>query len=101
MQLASKKPTMSLSGGGPAFGISGISNPSDEEIKKIRKLVSVSLRFIAKEAELNYFAFEAHMRKSLRELIEPYVNKATQDRELIAEAKRQMNTINKRVKDLE
>jgi hypothetical protein len=56
---------------------------------------------LAKESELNYFAFEAHMRKQLRELIEPYVNRATQDRELVQETKRQFNTVNKRLRDLE
>jgi hypothetical protein len=59
------------------------------------------MRNLAKEAELNYFAFEAQMRKSLRELIDPYINKQTLDREQTAEVRRQIVALSKRVNDLE
>jgi hypothetical protein len=56
---------------------------------------------IAKENELNYFAFEAQMRKHLRELIEPYMQKALTDREDVQETKRLLTNVSKRVYDLE
>jgi hypothetical protein len=57
--------------------------------------------YIAKENELNYFAFEAQMRKHLRELIEPYMQKALTDREDVQETKRLLTNVSKRVYDLE
>ena len=56
---------------------------------------------IAKEIELNYFAFEHEMRKSIRDLFEPYTTKATQDREQVQETVRVIGKLTKRVKDLE
>jgi len=41
------------------------------------------------------------MRKHLRELIEPYMQKATTDREDVQETKRLLSNISKRVYDLE
>jgi hypothetical protein len=57
--------------------------------------------YLAKENELNYFAFEAQMRKHLRELIEPYMQKALTDREDVQETKRLLTNVSKRVYDLE
>ena len=41
------------------------------------------------------------MRKALRELIDPYVNKQTVDREQVNETKRLLVNVSKRVHDLE
>ncbi|CDW81758.1 UNKNOWN [Stylonychia lemnae] len=53
------------------------------------------------DTELNYFVFETHVRKLIRDLIEPTTQKATEDRENVNEVKRIMNNVSKRVYELE
>ena len=45
--------------------------------------------------------FETHVRKLIRDLIEPTSQRASEDRELVNETRRQLSQVSKRVTELE
>eukprot|EP00347_Sterkiella_histriomuscorum_P020570 403337299 len=53
------------------------------------------------DTELNYFVFETHVRKLIRDLIDPFANKASEDREVVNETRRQLTHVAKRLHEIE
>lgn len=63
-------------------------------IKKVNTLLAYL--FIG-DNELNFFVFETHVRKMIRDLIEPTALRASEDRENVNETRRLLNNVSRRV----
>lgn len=62
--------------------------------KKASKFIHL---FNLGDNELNFFVFETHVRKMIRDLIEPTALRASEDRENVNETRRLLNNVSRRV----
>lgn len=67
------------------------------KVKKVNSSVKTHLG----DNELNLFVFETHVRKLIRDLVEPTMQRASEDREVVNETKRVLNLVSRRLHELE